>query len=41
MNYNNYPNYNQLFQPNDYNVSVLDLIFNEGDEASNFMMSFN
>lgn len=41
MNYNNYPNYNQLFKPNDYNVSVLDLIFNEGDQATNFMLSFN
>jgi hypothetical protein len=41
INYNNYPNYNQLFKPNDYNVSILDLIFNEGDQATNFMLSFN
>ena len=41
MNYNNYPNYNQLFKPNDYNVSILDLIFNEGDQATNYMLSFN
>ena len=24
-----------------YNVSILDLIFNEGDQATNFMLSFN
>lgn len=41
MNYDNYPEYKQLFKPFNYNVTVLDLIFNEGDNATKFMKSFN
>lgn len=40
MNYDNYPEYNQLFSPFEHNVSILDLIFNEGSNAKNFMRSF-
>lgn len=40
MNYNDYPKYNQLYPPFCHNVSVLDLILNEGPNATNFMKSF-
>ena len=40
MDYNGYPEYNQLFPPFDHHVSILDLIFNEGENAVNFMKSF-
>ncbi|MDB3872243.1 WbqC family protein [Candidatus Pelagibacter sp.] len=41
MNYDNYSEYQQLFRPFNYNVTILDLIFNEGDNATKFMKSFN
>lgn len=40
MDYSGYPEYNQLFPPFEHGVSVLDLIFNEGQEAKNYMRSF-
>jgi len=41
MEYENYPEYNQLYPPFYHAVSILDLIFNEGLNAVNFMKSFN
>lgn len=37
MNYDAYPEYNQHFPPFDHYVSIIDLIFNEGQNAVNFM----
>ena len=41
MNYNNYPEYQQVFEPFEHGVTILDLIFNEGENATKFMKSFN
>jgi len=41
MDYNNYPEYRQLSSPFEHSVTILDLIFNEGDSATKFMDSFN
>lgn len=41
MNYNGYPEYNQFHSPFEHGVTVLDLICNEGVNASHFMKSFN
>jgi hypothetical protein len=41
MDYSGYPEYRQLNPPFDHYVSVLDLIFNEGEHAPAFMKSFN
>jgi hypothetical protein len=41
MDYSDYPVYNQLFPPFEHNVSIIDLIFNEGENAFKFMKSFN
>ena len=41
MNYEGYPEYSQLYPPFVHDVSVLDLIFNEGPNASKYMKSFN
>jgi hypothetical protein len=40
MEYENYPEYNQLFPPFIHHVSILDLLFNEGPESYKFMKSF-
>jgi hypothetical protein len=40
MDYSGYPEYNQLFSPFDHYVSILDLIFNEGPNATKYMKSF-
>jgi hypothetical protein len=40
MDYSDYPEYRQLFPPFDHSVTILDLIFNEGPNAKNFMKSF-
>ena len=40
MDYSNYPEYDQNFPPFEHGVSIIDLIFNMGDEAVNFMKSF-
>jgi hypothetical protein len=41
MDYSSYPEYNQLYPPFEHAVSILDLIFNEGPNATKFMKSFN
>ena len=40
MDYQNYPEYEQLFPPFEHNVTILDLIFNEGINAKSYMKSF-
>jgi len=37
MEYSGYPTYSQLFEPFSHNVTVLDLLFNEGPNAKNFL----
>lgn len=37
MDYCNYPEYNQLYPPFEHSVTVLDLIFNTGPEASLYL----
>lgn len=37
MDYQGYPEYEQLHPPFDHYVSILDLIFNEGENAINYM----
>ena len=39
MDYSNYPEYKQMYEPFEHGVSVLDLIFNMGSEAQNFLKS--
>jgi hypothetical protein len=41
MDYSNYPEYNQLYPPFEHAVSIIDLIFNEGDNATKYMKSFD
>ena len=40
FDYTGYPPYRQLFPPFEHQVSVLDLILNEGPEAPRYMLSF-
>jgi hypothetical protein len=40
MDYSSYPEYNQLSPPFIHQVSIIDLIFNEGPEARKYMKSF-
>jgi len=40
VDYSGYPKYNQLYPPFEHGVSVIDLIFNEGLRAKEFMKSF-
>jgi len=40
MDYNNYPEYQQNYPGFDHFVSILDLLFNEGPQATNYMKSF-
>lgn len=40
MDYSGYPEYNQLHPPFEHGVTILDLIFNEGPNAPQFMKSF-
>lgn len=40
MDYSNYPEYSQAHPPFEHSVSILDLIFNEGQNAKKFMKSF-
>lgn len=40
FDYSGYPEYRQLFPPFRHDVSALDLLFNEGPEAPQFMKSF-
>lgn len=40
MDYSGYPEYNQLCPPFEHAVSIIDLIFNEGPNAPQYMLSF-
>lgn len=40
IDYNCYPEYNQIFPPFEHNVSVIDVIFNCGNKVPLFMKSF-
>jgi WbqC-like protein family len=40
FDFENYPEYKQLFGNFHHHVSILDLIFNEGEKSTNFMKSF-
>ena len=40
FDYNGYPEYRQLFPPFVHEVSIIDLIFNEGPDAPKFMKTF-
>jgi hypothetical protein len=40
MDYSDYPEYRQLYPPFEPRVSVIDLIFNEGPDATGYMKSF-
>jgi len=40
MDYSGYPEYSQLYTPFEHEVTILDLIFNEGSNATKFMKSF-
>ncbi len=37
LDYDNYPEYQQLFSPFEHKVSIIDLLFNTGKEAKNYM----
>jgi hypothetical protein len=37
MDYSGYPEYTQLFPPFEHAVSIIDLIFNEGPDAQQYM----
>ena len=39
MDYNNYPKYRQIYPPFEHRVSIIDLIFNEGENAQQFIKS--
>jgi hypothetical protein len=41
MDYSAYPEYTQLLPPFQHEVSIIDLIFNEGPEATKYMKSFS
>jgi len=41
MDYSSYKEYNQLFPPFEHGVSIVDLIFNEGNNTKKYMKSFN
>ena len=38
MSYEGYPTYDQMYPPFDHHVSVLDLLFNVGDEAPRYLL---
>lgn len=40
MDYSGYREYDQLYPPFDHGVTVLDLMFNQGPRATDFMLSF-
>lgn len=40
FDYSNYIEYNQIYNPFEHGVSIIDLIFNEGPNAKNYMKSF-
>lgn len=40
FDYSDYPEYNQLYEPFEHCVSIIDLIFNEGPNATKYMKTF-
>jgi hypothetical protein len=40
INYSGYPEYRQQYPPFDHYVSIVDLIFNEGPDATRYLLSF-
>jgi hypothetical protein len=40
MDYSGYKEYHQLYPPFDHNVSIIDLIFNEGNNANKYLKSY-
>lgn len=40
MDYSGYPEYRQLYPPFRHEVSIVDLVFNEGPDAPRYMLSF-
>lgn len=40
MDYSGYPEYTQLYPPFEHGVTILDLIFNQGEASPKFMKSF-
>ena len=40
MDYSGYAEYSQLYPPFEHGVSIIDLIFNEGPNARQYMKSF-
>jgi hypothetical protein len=40
IDYSNYPEYKQLYDPFEHSVSILDLIFNTGPKAAHYMKTF-
>jgi hypothetical protein len=40
MSYEGYPEYEQLHPPFDHHVSILDVLFNVGDDAPRYLKSF-
>lgn len=40
MDYSGYPEYEQLYPPFEHGVTILDLLFNEGPDASKYMKTF-
>jgi len=41
FDYSGYPQYQQMFEPFEHAVSILDLLLNEGPDATSFMKSFH
>lgn len=41
IDYSGYPEYNQMHEPFEHGVSILDLIFNKGDQTPLFLKSFD
>jgi hypothetical protein len=41
MDYNRYPEYNQLYPSFEHKISIIDTIFNTGKNAKNYMKSFS
>ncbi|BBG65171.1 hypothetical protein NNO_0468 [Hydrogenimonas sp.] len=41
MCYEGYPEYTQFYPPFNHHVSIIDLIFNEGPDAKDYMLSFD
>jgi len=39
MDYSGYPEYDQLYPPFEHNVSIIDLLFNTGDQAHTYLKS--